>query len=81
MKTMLADARRATADEHLADYHGIVRWTEPVRYGGVLDCTLNGRHLAAVLAARPAYLAGKPRLKITVPGLRLVRPVKLKESA
>jgi hypothetical protein len=78
VKTILADFRRALADADLADYDGITRWTEDVRYGGLVHCTLNGRHLAAVLAARPAYLATKPRLRLTVPGLRLVRPAKIK---
>lgn len=80
MNSVLSDARRALADASLADYDGITRWVETVRYGGLLDCTLNGRLLAAVLLARPAYLVAKPKLKLTMPGLRLVRPAK-KESA
>ena len=51
-RSFLFDLRRQWIDAELAGHDGVARWTESVRYGGLLDCTINGRHLAAVLRAR-----------------------------
>lgn len=67
-------------DRELEDTNGIVRGQDYIR-GEPVYFTLNARHLLRVLAARPAYLATKPKLKLVAPGLRIVRPPKAKEDA
>lgn len=68
-------------DRELEDTNGIVRDEDWIR-GEKVYFMLNARHLLRVLAARPAYLASKPKLKYVAPGLRLVRvPKKQNEDA
>jgi len=78
---MRADWSRARIDDELREVDGIATWTEFV-HGGECLIHYHGRHLAAVLRARPAFLAAQPRLRPpTLPGLRLVTPRKVARSA
>lgn len=72
--------RTSILDSALEDADGVVRWEEHI-YGGKAHCMLDGRHLAKVLRARPAYFANKPKLRYTAPTLRLVKPAKAEKSA
>jgi hypothetical protein len=67
-------------DAAIAQADGVIRWVEHI-HGGEAHCMLNARHLARVLAARPAYLTSKPRLRYVVPTLRLVKPDRKVRSA
>lgn len=51
-RAFLSDMRRALIDSELSQHDGVARWTESVSYGGLLDCKIDGRHLANVLQAR-----------------------------
>lgn len=69
------DARRATIDALLAetaDSRGV--WYEDGPYGGTVVLRIDAAQLRRVLAARPAYLSTKPKLRLAVPGLRIVKP-------
>jgi len=79
--SLLPDARRAAIDQVLAedaDHRGV--WFEDGPYGGTVVMRLDAEHLRKVLLARPAFMASKPKLRLVLPGLRLVKPAK-KETA
>ena len=67
-------------DAELAAMDGRIERSDQCR-GAELTYRIDYRHLAKVLAARPAYLATKPRLRYVVPTLRLVKPNKRSEVA
>ena len=70
----------AAIDAELGAIDGIARWTEHV-LGGTAHCTMYTRHLKAVLAARPAYLAvyGVPAYALAT--VRTVRPKRRRKAA
>ena len=73
MSSVRSDLTRQQIDAELREVDGVARWTELI-YAGEASCRLDGRHLAAVLRARPGYLARRPRLRLVLAGVRTVTP-------
>lgn len=68
----MRDLIRQAIDRELADVDGTAHWSEHIR-GGSASCTLWGRHLRAVLLARPAWVALHGVPVLSLPCCRTVR--------